>query len=707
MMGRAEPMRQTATLRSKAAAAVAEGNRRLSIALICLLLSAISGAAQETAAPRVLRRATRPIVNQAGYNLGEAKRFTCPGAADGTAFRIVRGRGGDVAFKGEIRGHVGDFSAFEPASSTEDYVVQVDGFEPSISFWIADHLLERLSSRLAYQFFIDVRGGFTPRLSPANVTGGGPSRDGGGQGLEAIFEGLLYASNPALFDRWTGELRGSENRMWSDPPAEHDESPPALTLPEDGSVEWRRRPDLVKLLLWHAAFAYAHHAYTGRTGGFEARADGYEGWVRQFGYDDGSLQSFDHQNLLDQLAAVCAFYHVFLKPYLPRETYEQYRKAVLEKWDAYDRHKEVRYWVKSRKWIDEGRLEFNEQGNAFGQGLLRNLLMYVAERREPDGQPARFLAYARACAEDIIRSWDFSNPVHTWRARNAEHITPQALALFLLIAPDQAPPGTKEKLRAWRDYIVSRTGNLWQYRTHDDKEWAHPKSKEVGTVAGLGGAAFAVAAVLDDPALRAIGWSQVDFVFGRNPAAAHLGHKSRLRVAMDGFWAGVEAGWPHAYVFGTGELGPVRGALDGSPTDVAFPFNPDEAASADKPGVYGTEGWSITNRAWMSTVTFSTLGSHAIAFVDPTTGAARTSLKRGEMARIELRAALNHDPARIETGWIELTSRGAVRRLAVTETGPDTGRFVAELKVTADMWGLLVASYGYLGFQKSAAVLVQ
>ena len=43
----------------------------------------------------------------------------------------------------------------------------------------------------------------------------------------------------------------------------------------------------------------------------------------------------------------------------------------------------------------------------------------------------------------------------------------------------------------------------------------------------------------------------------------------------------------------------------------------------------------------------------------------------------------------------------------MTETGPDTGRFVAEVPVTAEMWGLLVASYGYLAFQKSVAVLVE
>jgi hypothetical protein len=677
------------------------------VGAVCLLLAGMSGAAQEARGERVMGRASRPLVNQAGYNLGEAKRFTCPGAADGTAFRIVRGRGGVVVFRGVVRGHVGDFSAFEPGSSTEDYFVDVDGFERSTPFWIADHLLERLSSRLAYQFFIDARGGFTPRLSPATVTGGGPSRDGGGQGLEATFEGLLYASNPALFDRWTEELQGSAGRMWADPPVAPGESSPALTLPQDGSVPWNSRPDLVKLLLWHAEFAYINHAYTGPTGGFEMHPQGYEQWVRQFGYDDQSLQSFDHQNLLDQLAAACAYYHAFLKPYMTRETYEKYRKVCLDKWEAYDRHKEVRHWVKSKKWIDEGRLEFNEQGNAFGQGLLRNLLMYLAEREEPDGKPERFLAYARACAEDIIRSWDFGNPVHTWRARNAEHITPQALALFLLVAPDQAPPGTKEKLGAWRDYIVSRTNNLWQYRTHDDREWAHPKSKEVGTVAGLGGAMFAVAAVLDDPTLRAIGWSQVDFVFGRNPAGAHLGHKSRLRAAMDGFWDGVETGWPHGYVFGTGELGPVRGTLDGSPTDVAFPFNPAEAASADKPGVYGTEGWSITNRAWMSTVTFSTLGSHTIRFVDPRTKATPQAVKRRGTVRIELRAALNRDPVRIETGWIEMRQGGASWRLLVTETGVDTGRFVADLVVTPEMSGRLEASYGHLAFRKAAAVLVE
>ena len=71
-----------------------------------------------------------------------------------------------------------------------------------------------------------------------------------------------------------------------------------------------------------------------------------------------------------------------------------------------------------------------------------------------------------------------------------------------------------EKLAAYRDYLLKRTDNLWQYRTHSDIEWAHPKSKEIGTVAGLGGSMFLTAHVLDDARLRGVGWSQVAGIEG-------------------------------------------------------------------------------------------------------------------------------------------------------------------------------------------------
>lgn len=132
-----------------------------------------------------------PIVNQSGYNLDEAKRFTVPGADDGTSFQIYRyqppelgrvqpGVGSEVLFSGTIQDEVGYFTDFNPVSSQDQYVIGVEGHGQSDPFWIADHLMEKLSSRLAYQFFIDVRGSTDPQASPARITGGGPSRDGGG-----------------------------------------------------------------------------------------------------------------------------------------------------------------------------------------------------------------------------------------------------------------------------------------------------------------------------------------------------------------------------------------------------------------------------------------------------------------------------------------------------------------------------------------------
>lgn len=631
----------------------------------------------------VIKEKGDPLVNQAGYNTGEAKRLVAPGAPDGTPFKLLRVKtsagattdADDVLYTGTVKNYVGDFTSFNPVGDAGEYVVEVDGHGRSVPFRIADHLMERLSSRLAYQFFIDVRGSTDPLdWKEARTAGGGPSRDGGAYTLEAVYETLFYASNPALFDRWTDEME-----------------------PRDG-------PDLIDLILWHGRFAYEHLDYNGVTG--------HRPYL--IGHRGQKLQTYDYQNTLDYLAAICAAYHPFLKTRLDEATYQRYRQACLDRWEQYERDREVRFWVKSEKWIDVGWTEFNEMGNALGQGLLRNLLMYLAERNEPAGQPEKFLKYAQNCAEDVIKNWYFEDPRHTWLARNAEHITPQALALFLMVAPDKAPAGTREKLAAWRDYVSQRTDNLWHYRTHDDREWANPRSKEVGTVAGLGGAMFAVSHVLDDRRLRELGWSQVNFVFGLNPVNAHLSHKNKERLARGGYWEGVENGWPHLFLNGAGNLDGVRGTLDGSPLNNAFPYNPKGASGES----YSTEGWAVTNRAWMSTVTFSTLGSHQLRLKNPTTGEQIASAGIGDAVKVELKAALNLDPKKVETGYVNvaLDNGPSKQRLTVTETGPDTGIFTGACKAADFVRGVasdnrrqtaprkMTMSYGYLGFEKTASL---
>lgn len=613
-----------------------------------------------------------PLVNQAGYNLNEPKRFVCYGAPDDTPFYLINQRTGKVEYEGKMIFSQGWFSDFNPVTQDE-YVIEVKGKGRSVPFWIADHLIEKVSSKLAYDFFVDVRGSEDPvHSNEAKVYGGGPSRDQGAFGLEALFEVLFYSSNPALFDNWTQELGD------------------------------KKCADLIDLILWHAEFAYHHVEFNGpiltRHGTL-----GYEGEPRMV---------YDYWNTLDHLSPVCAAYHSFLKPYLSEEKYQAYRKTCLERWEKYDRHKTVRYWTYSTKWVDQGFQEFNEMGNVFGQSVFSNLFMYLCELNEPDGNPEKFLKYAQESAQDIIDNWDFNNPRHMWWIRNGEHITPQALEFFLLVAPDKAPAGTRKKLQAWARHIQQRCNNCWKYRSHSETEMAHPVTKELGGAPALGGSLFAAAHLLEDDALRKLGWAQVDFVFGVNPVGAHIGHKSEERLKLNGYWEGVENGWPDSHPNGYGMLGSCRGTLEGTPLDGQFPKTNSMTTADDLDNIgnkcYATEGWAISNRGWMATLTFSTLGSQTVDVVT-SDGRPVTAAEAGDKLYVRLKAALNIDWNKKDKGWVEVKiDDKVVQRLPVEETAPNSGLFEGEYKVPAVASGKqLTFSYGYFGFDKKAQVTVK
>ena len=610
-----------------------------------------------------------PYVNQLGYNIGESKRFVCYGADDNAPFRIINTKDSQVVFEGKILNYEGWFSNFNPIAADDEYLIEVEGHGQSVPFLIGDHLMELKSSRMAYGFFIDARG--FENLQDYDLTqvyGGGPTRDVGAYGLESIFEVLQYASNPALFDSWTEEMEGNQ------------------------------LSDLIELILWHAEFAFKYHAYNGQVNNRHGSL-GYRGEPRM---------NYDYWNTLDQLAAVCAAYHSFLKPYLSEEKYQWYRAVCNEKWQEYDRHKVVRYWTFSTKWVDEGFQEFNEMGNAFGQSVFSNLFMYICEKNESDGQPEKYLKWAQESAKDIITNWDFNNPRHMWWIRNAEHITPQALAYFLLLAPGHAPQGTKEKLAAWAIHMKQKTNNFWKYRKHSETEWAHPKTKELGGAPALAGSMFAVAHLLDDPELRNIGWAQVDFVFGVNPVGTHLSNKSKERVEIGAYWKDVERGWPQSHPHGYGQLGMVRGTLDGSPLDSQFPIalkveevEGKNDGKAFGKNAYATEGWGISNRGWQATLTFSTLGSHHVKIFNKDYTTEIDSTRPGETITIELKAAINLEPESKDRGWILVNGE----KIEVVETGNNTGLFAAQYQIPEAVKSV-TASYGYLGFEKEDSIQV-
>jgi hypothetical protein len=420
--------------------------------------------------------------------------------------------------------------------------------------------------------------------------------------------------------------------------------------------------------------------------------------------------NYDYWNTLDQLAAVCAGYHSFLKPYLSEEKYKAYRKVCLEKWTAYERHKVVRYWTYSNKWVDLGYQEFSEMGNAYGQSVFSNLFMYLTEKNEKDGQPEKFLAWAKESVDDIVQHWDFNNVRHMWWIRNAEHITPQALAFYTMTVPEKDSKAAKNKLGAWMDHILSRSKNPWQYRTHSDTEWAHPKTKELGGAPALGGSLFAAAHVLKRPEARPVAWSQVDFTFGLNPLGAHFSNKSKERVAIKGYWEDVEVGWPQAHPNGYGMLGLARGTLDGTPLDKDFPRYGSVAnvavadSASDKIGLnaYATEGWAISNRGWLATLTFSTLHNIELRIVNAS-GKMINASSTDNKVFVELKAPLNINPTQKDVAWVVQTlENGDVIRVNLVETGEDTGIFRAALKPYPGNKTRL--SYGYWGFRKEAVL---
>ncbi|MCG8375104.1 MAG: hypothetical protein MI702_01320, partial [Chlorobiales bacterium] len=286
----------------------------------------------------------------------------------------------------------------------------------------------------------------------------------------------------------------------------------------------------------------------------------------------------------------------------------------------------------------------------------------------------------------------------------------QSLAFFLLVAPEHAPEGTKEKLQAWAQHMKVKTDNFWHYRKHSDTEWGHPRSKELGNT-GLGGSMFAVAHLLDDPELRALGWSQVNQVFGMNPAEAHYSHKDPRRLKRNGYWDGVEVGWPIRDPGGAGRLGAVRGTLDGTPTDSAFPY-PKEPMDTDNVAHspnhwYTTEGWGLSNRCWQSTVTFATLGSHRLTVWDPERKHQLTKVRQGDQVLVQLRAALNMETTKVETGTLQVYQDDTfLKTINVKETGPNTGLFQSLDTIDCKKDSRLTYAYGYLGFEQKALLEV-
>lgn len=222
-------------------------------------------------------------LNQSGFNSGKPKRFTAPTLAEGTPFEVRPAGGGGAVFKGVIRGHKGDISAFEPGDDRE-YVVAAGGLV-SVPFRIAPLWFERTIYQNAVDFMIDSRHYVGNDRNPCRGSFGWRDDHHFGWQLHTLVP--QYISNPSAYVRMPRQVKyevAKDRRLWGALDPYHEDA-----------------PDIVKLIHW--------------------------------GADIIVTQKVMHEHLKAQLAYFLYAWPV-LEPWLPKQNHEVVAAYAHQHWDA-------------------------------------------------------------------------------------------------------------------------------------------------------------------------------------------------------------------------------------------------------------------------------------------------------------------------------------------------------------------------------------
>ncbi|WP_162339899.1 discoidin domain-containing protein [Cyclobacterium salsum] len=488
------------------------------------------------------------LVNQSGYNLGRPKRFTAPGVADETPFLIQEKGSGQVVFSGLIEGEKGDFSEFDP-KSTSEYLV-VSGDKTSFPFRIGPYWLERVTYRNMVDFMLDARHyvGNVDDIRPISFAW----RDGDFFNWSMQSLVAMYLSNPEAYERMEVTSRYVPNE----------------SFPEKYQGLWGdltpfgpNTPDIIQLIHWDA--------------------------------DVKVSQKLDHEM---QKAELAHFLYAwpYLKKWLPEQNFDrvyEYASSVWEKREVSE-HSLSQY----DKSPEHNLLSLKTQlGTTKGEmppgfSVIPNLMMYEVSKRQKEPDADRYFDAAYRQMAWMIQNLDWEDPMTTKGQRMSEHMTMRAFAYFYTEFPDRAPAGLKEKVRGWAKIALSRSDNMWDFRKYDEAEWTPPGWNETGNILGFPAAAFAAMTLLEDKELirdmEVLAWSHLENAFGRNPTGRHFSFKGPQEIE------GVDLGWYSRHKGGIGLLDEVPFVFDGSPKSFHYPNYPEA-------GDLGwTEGWVQFNTAF-------------------------------------------------------------------------------------------------------------
>jgi len=603
------------------------------------------------------------IINQTGYDLGGPKRFTAPHALDGEPFTVVDADDA-VVFEGAISGQIGDFTAFDPAS-TGPFRILVHGSAgdgDSYEFGIGANWTERVSYDNAIAFMSDVRCFFGElEGKPLNGTNaqcmrGLGWRDSHQMSFELSSLVDLYMANPTPIA--------------------------AITLPDavyDG-IQYptaEGSPEIARLLAW-----------------------GAEIYLRG---------QYDHALVKEQLASFLWAYPEFSQ-WIPVELYDDVRDYLFPIWSkaAYSRYSWHDYTphtadlLQVYTQIGTGKGEFPP-----GHSVVPNLRMWQVAEREGRADATIYREAAIAQAAWLVDNVDVADPLTTKGQRQGEYQLMTALATLAISVPQaELPAGLGDFAERWADVAIERSANMWDFRKYSDDRWTIPSftggssedPNESGNVLGFPAAALAATTLIADDAVDArlieIAQAHVDDVFGRNPT----GRAAQYRINDPELaFEGLDLGWFSEYQGGYGLLQGAHGVFDGSPKNGHYPFNTAVA------NIGHTEGWVTFTTAWIESLAWRAYTSSSIEV-------AAASVPEDATVTVRLLAPLNMDAAGGNTGEVRVTVDGAdAGTLEVTQTAANALDYTAELdpaSVGAVAGDTITVTYGIGSFARSAQVAV-
>jgi len=609
------------------------------------------------------------FVNQSGYDLKRHKRFTAPLAGDGTPFVITHAEEDQPLFKGKIKGHIGDFTSFQPQQDDGPYVIRVNGKTAkgiSVPFAIGPNWMEKISYKPAVDFMVDVRcwNGDARKYHPTDKSPGCPTKGVAWRDatqfsfeIQSLLE--LYFSNPSAFSVDRMPVQGAYLGL-------------SEQLPDD-------TPELVRMIYWAT---------------------------------DIYLRGKVNHTLLKEQLAYFLYAYPWLSDYIPRKVYENVRNYLFPIWG----NKKINRW----RWHN---IEHN--GNLFqtytqigtgkgqfppGHSIVPNLMMYEVARRERRPDAKRYFQAAYSQTQWIIKHLDWQDPTITKGQRQGEWITLTSLAYFQNQYPKRAPEGLQAKINEWAEVAIKRSQNMWDFRRYSDKRWIIPTIwpdrpqtvtnagfNEPGNVAGFPAPALAAASALNNKSvrdsLRLLATAQIDNVFGRNPTGR--------QYSFDGVhdFEGVDLGWFQELQGGYGQLQGARGVLDGSPKETTYPYDPH----AGDPG--HTEGWVTFNTAWNAALAYESADMTFIDVYDKNFQKEISAAKPGEMVGIVLTAPLNMDYNKKEHAEAVVYLNGDKKQVELEEISKSSSSFRGVYKIPREIiTDKIKIAYGFAWHEKAKSL---